>query len=354
VPKTRPLVSAVDLFCGVGGLTHGLARGGVEVRAGFDLDPACRFPYEANNKARFIEQDVGGLSARVVAAHLEGGDYTLLAGCAPCQSFSTYSRAGRSKKRELDWTLVARFGELITQVKPDLVTMENVPQLAAHDVFQQFLRCLVGYDVQWSIVECSTLGIPQSRRRLVLLASRLNSEVSFDTANLKESDPVTVREVIGDLPPIRAGSQLENDPLHAAPSLSDLNLRRIRASRPGGSWRDWDQSIRSPCHKKDTGATYPSVYGRMQWDAVAPTITTQCFGYGNGRFGHPEQDRAISLREAAMLQTFPERYAFVDKDQAVRFNSLGRLIGNAVPVRLGEAIAEALFAHLAGMRSSGS
>ena len=123
-------------------------------------------------------------------------------------------------------------------------------------------------------------------------------------------------------------------------------MRRIQASKPGGTWRDWDPDLLANCHKKSSGATYPSVYGRMDWDSSAPTITTQCFGYGNGRFGHPEQDRAISLREAAMLQTFPRSYQFVDPGQKVRFNQLGRLIGNAVPVRLGEVIAEVLTRHV--------
>jgi len=130
-----------------------------------------------------------------------------------------------------------------------------------------------------------------------------------------------------------------------APSLSPLNLRRIKASRPGGTWRNWPPELQAACHRKTTGATYPSVYGRMEWDRPAPTITTQCFGYGNGRFGHPEQDRAISLREAAMLQTFPEMYAFAPPGASIKFNKMGRLIGNAVPVRLGEVIAQSLIGH---------
>ena len=120
--------------------------------------------------------------------------------------------------------------------------------------------------------------------------------------------------------------------------LSELNLRRIRASKPGGTWRDWSAELQAACHQRESGETYPSVYGRMEWGKVAPTITTQCFGYGNGRFGHPDQNRAISLREAAMLQTFPEDYRFVSDGSPVRFNALGRLIGNAVPVLLGEII----------------
>lgn len=146
--------------------------------------------------------------------------------------------------------------------------------------------------------------------------------------------------------PIKAGERDPQDELHTASSLSPLNLSRIRVSRPGGTWRDWPEELQASCHRKDTGATYPSVYGRMEWDRPAPTITTQCFGYGNGRFGHPEQDRAISLREAAMLQTFPESYAFAPPGAPIKFNKMGRLIGNAVPVRLGEVIARSLVGHV--------
>ena len=156
----------------------------------------------------------------------------------------------------------------------------------------------------------------------------------------------TVRQVIGSLPAIRAGESHPEDGLHMAPALSTLNLSRIKVSIPGGTWRDWPIELLASCHKKATGATYPSVYGRMEWDRPAPTITTQCFGYGNGRFGHPEQNRAISLREAAMLQTFPKTYAFSPEGTPVKFSRMGRLIGNAVPVRLGEVIAKSLVNHV--------
>lgn len=338
-------IVAVDLFCGVGGLTHGLVKGGVDVRAGIDLDPDCKFPYERNNNAKFVEADVTTLAASDVATYFGDAQLRLLAGCAPCQSFSTYSRSGRSRRRELDWQLVASFGRLIKDLKPELVTMENVPQLADHEVFHDFLQCLSGYSVKWEVVECSALGVPQSRRRLVLLASLLGA-TGLVLPELT-MNPLTVREVIGDLPSLPAGGQDADDALHTAPRLSPLNLRRIKSSKPGGTWRDWEPSLQAACHKKASGATYPSVYGRMEWDKVAPTMTTQCFGYGNGRFGHPQQDRAISLREAAMLQTFPATYAFVPKSEPVRFNKLGRLIGNAVPVRLGEVIAGVLRGHVA-------
>lgn len=350
--RANPRISAVDLFCGVGGLTHGLVRSGVNVTAGVDLDPSCRYPYEANNDARFIERDVNDLTSAEILPYLNQGDFSLLAGCAPCQPFSTYSQSGRSKKRGQDWQLVSNFGDLVADLQPDLVTMENVAQLASHSVFKRFLKSLRGYYVHWSVVECTRIGVPQSRKRLVLLASKFG-DAGLDRIDHMSSPARTVRDEISGLPALRAGEQHPSDPLHTACSLSDINMRRIKASKPGGTWRDWDPELLAACHQKSSGATYPSVYGRMEWDVPAPTMTTQCFGYGNGRFGHPTQDRAISLREAAMLQTFPRDYKFLDEGEKVRFNRLGRLIGNAVPVRLGEVIGETLQQHVETVVSSG-
>ncbi len=343
-------LQAVDLFCGVGGLTHGLRRAGIDVAAGIDLDGTCRFAYEHNNSpSKFIERDVIQLTAREVNDLFGRDRIKLLAGCAPCQPFSTYSRSDRRKKggeaEDGDWALVASFGRLAREIQPDLLTMENVPQLLQHKVFDEFLDALNGYHLSWSVVDCNSIGVPQRRKRMVLMASKLGSK----HLSLLKTDifPETVRSKIAALPPLKAGQADANDRLHVACKLSSLNLQRIRASKPGGTWRDWPENLRAPCHRKATGGTYPSVYGRMEWDKPAPTITTQCFGYGNGRFGHPEQDRAITLREAAILQTFPPNYAFLDRDEDVSFARLGRLIGNAVPVRLGEMIAEAFRKHVA-------
>ena len=224
--------------------------------------------------------------------------------------------------------------------------MENVPQLADHPVFTEFVRNLSGYYIWYDVIQCSRFGVPQTRKRLVLLASRLG-QISFAPTARRT---LTVRDTISKLGPLSAGDTDPADPLHSACSLSPLNLRRIRQSKPGGTWRDWSPGLIAKCHSKKGGETYPSVYGRMEWDALAPTITTQCFGYGNGRFGHPEQDRAITLREAALLQTFPESYRLLRQGETARFSVLGRLIGNAVPVRIGEAVAESLEKHLSMRR----
>jgi DNA (cytosine-5)-methyltransferase 1 len=340
----RGQIAAVDLFCGVGGLTYGLSQAGIDVRLGVDLDPACRFPLETNNSARFLEADVAKLMPSDVLSAFKDAEITLMAGCAPCQPFSSYSQSARRDGPHEDWKLLSSFSELVLSVRPTLVTMENVPPLRKQKIFKDFVTDLVeaGYFVDFTVLDGRDIGLPQRRQRLVLVASLLGPIVIPEA----ERPTVTVRDVISDLPPIEAGAVDSNDPLHTAASLSELNLARIRHSKPGGTWRDWPEELVAACHTRKTGSTYPSVYGRMEWDKPAPTMTTQCFGFGNGRFGHPEQDRAISLREAAMLQSFPKNYAFLQKDSSINFSTLGRLIGNAVPVKLGEYIGEVLINHV--------
>lgn len=343
-------IKGVDLFCGVGGLSHGLIRAGINIVAGVDIDEECRFAYEINNPGYFFSRDIADLNATEVRRWLNNGNgkISLLAGCAPCQPFSTYSR-GASRK---DWTLLDSFSRLISEVKPTLVTMENVPGLVTKPVYTRFIETLIKHRYKITEIhnlDCLEFGIPQSRNRLVVIASKLGI-VPPPKPTHKPENFVTVRDAIKHLPTLRAGATSPTDRLHTCAGLSELNLRRIRASKPGGTWRDWPPELLADCHTRKSGKTYPSVYGRMQWDKPGPTITTQAHGYGNGRFGHPTQARAISLREAAMLQTFPETYDFVDTDEPVNFTKLGRLIGNAVPVKLGEIIGKSLLKHVSQYR----
>ncbi len=343
-------IKAVDLFCGAGGLTHGLIKSGIDVVAGYDIEESCRFAYEYNNNATFIKQDVMSLTSEEVLHHLEGADFTLLAGCAPCQPFSTYSRSKQKSEHQKDerWNLLSSFGRLISEVMPDFVTMENVPGLAEQQVFINFLSVLrkSGYNLDYKVVFCPDYGMAQTRKRLVLIASRLG-EINLQNPSHKQENYLTVADVIGHLPKIVAGETHEDDPLHKSSTLSPINLKRIRASIPGGSWLDWPEELRASCHKKDSGKTYISVYGRMSWNEPSPTITTQCNGFGNGRFGHPEQDRAISLREAAMLQSFPANYRFHSLEEKQSIVALAKMIGNAVPVRLGEIVGQSIKLALA-------
>jgi DNA (cytosine-5)-methyltransferase 1 len=337
-------ISCVDLFCGAGGLSHGLQLGGIDVRAGVDLDPHCRYPYEENNKARFLEKSVEHLTAEEVKSFFHAGEISLLAGCAPCQPFSTY-RKGKDTSGDHKWGLLKAFGKLIQQVQPDLVTMENVPQLPKHEVFKDFLACLEGYEYEFQVVNCLDYGVPQQRKRLVLLASKLGP-IQITQPTHKPDEYVRVFDAIKNLSELKAGEADSNDSLHVSATLSEINMRRIRESIPGGTWRDWSPELVADCHKKKSGKSFPSVYGRMEWMKPAPTMTTLCYGFGNGRFGHPSQDRAISLREAAIFQTFPRHYKFTPPDQKINFKVIGRLIGNAVPVRLGEVIATSIHEHL--------
>jgi len=339
--------ACVDLFCGAGGLTHGFVLENIPVVAGIDLDPACRFPYEANNRqARFIEKDVSKLTVEELENLFGNSKIKILAGCAPCQPFSTYAQRYEIDGRQGRWGLLYEFARLAEGSKPDIITMENVPTVAKHEVFHDFVRSLkkLGYHVWFDVVDSARYGVPQMRRRMVLLAS-LYGPITISEPT--HSRPITVRQAISHLRPLSAGEAAPGDKLHIASKLSDKNLKRIQASRPGGTWRDWPSHLVADCHRAESGRTYPGVYGRMEWDKPAPTMTTQCYGFGNGRFGHPEQDRAISLREAAILQSFPRNYAFIPPNGKVQFKTLGRLIGNAVPVDLGRAIARSIKSHLA-------
>lgn len=337
------MIDAIDLFCGVGGLTHGLEESGVTVRAGLDNDPACSYAYERNNSGHFIEKNIHDVTGDNLSSFWQS-KYRLLAGCAPCQPFSNYTQK-KGNQKDSKWGLLNEFTRLVEETLPELVTMENVPALSKTDVFENFTSRLeeLGYHVWFNVVRCVDYGVPQNRKRLVLMASRLGKIALIPPTH---SHPVTVEEVIRKLPKIQSGEQDKNDPLHISSSLSPINLERIRHSKPGGSWRDWPKHLIVECHKKQSGERYGSVYGRMRWDQPAPTMTTLCYGFGNGRFGHPEQDRGISLREAAIFQTFPEGYEFRSGEEKVMFKTLGRLIGNAVPVRLGEVIGLSFLEHL--------
>ena len=277
------------------------------------------------------------------------GHKKILVGCAPCQPYSVYNK--KKGKKDKKWQLLSILADLICEVNPEIVSMENVPNLVNYRggcVYQDFVQKLKSnfYHVkEYPQLYCPEYGIPQQRTRLVLFASKLGPiEIIPPTHTPKEYQ--TVRERIGQMEPIKAGEISSVDPMHRASKLSHLNFRRIRMSRPGGTWRDWDDKIVAPCHRKSTGNGYVSVYGRMDWEFPSPTITTQFFGFGNGRFGHPEQDRAISLREGALLQTFPENYAFVEPGRPYHFKVLGRHIGNAVPVELGRVIARSIRGHI--------
>lgn len=334
----------VDLYCGVGGLTHGLVQEGMEVVAGIDFDETCRYAYERNNNAKFIKQDLTIADSGEINALFGNAELKILVGCAPCQAFSTLNNKSTANEK---WKLLYSFSRIINDIQPDIVSMENVPNLIKFNhgtVFQDFLTNLEqqGYQVTYDILNARHYGVPQNRNRLILIASK-KGKVVFLPPNVND---VNLREAIGHLPFINDGETHSSDQLHKARKLSPLNKKRIQHTPQNGSWRDWPEDLILECHKKASGKTYASVYGRMDWNSVAPTLTTQCTGLGNGRFGHPDQDRAISLREAAIIQSFPDNYDFLDPNSEYHSTIIERHIGNAVPVKLGCFVAKTIKAHL--------
>ncbi len=338
-------IGAVDLFCGIGGLTAGLQKASITVEAGIDLDESCRYSFETNNNSSFINVSITDISGEQITDLLADYDIKVLVGCAPCQPFSRHQKDKFNRNLHKDWGLLYQFARLVEEVEPDIVSMENVPELQKEKVFLDFTQKLsnLGYQYSANIVDAADYGVPQHRNRLILLASKFG-EIKLIPKTHDES--ITVKKALEGLPPISAGTASSQDKIHFSSALSLKNLERIRKSKPNGTWRDWPKELQLTCHKAETGKTYSSVYGRMSWDCPAPTITTQFTYYGTGRFGHPEQDRAISLREGAILQTFPSDYQFCKNDDPIVIKRIARHIGNAVPPRLGEIVGLSINEHL--------
>ena len=348
VRRTR----VVDLFCGAGGLTLGLEAAGLTVVEGVDVDERCRFPYETNTSARFVGEDARNYGLRRLRNAWKGASFRILVGCAPCQPFSTYSQRWGATRQRGRWELIRRFASLVERTRPHIVSMENVPPLIRTRNYAALTRRLrqMGYEIDDRIVDCRHFGAPQMRRRLVMLASRLGPVNLIAATHPDPSDWTDVKSAIGHLPAMDAGAVDSEDSLHRASGLSELNLARIRSSKPGGTWRDWPRTLVSPCHRRETGTTFSAVYGRMEWTKPAPTITGQSFRFGSGRFGHPEQDRALTLREAAVLQTFPEDFEFFAPDEAFPgMGHVGNMIGNAVPPLLGCVIGKSIIRHISAL-----
>ena len=348
-PNSYKKTKVIDLFCGIGGLSHGFVQEEFNVIAGIDIDETCKYAFEKNNHSKFISKSIIEISKEEILSIYGETEIKILVGCAPCQNFSSYMFKDKEKENN-KWKLLYEFSRLIKEVQPEIVSMENVSQLQNFKkapVFEDFISSLkeFGYFISYEVVKCPDYGIPQNRRRLILLASKFG-EIKLTPKTHTKENYVTVKDAIGNLPKIDDGEKHKNDPFHFSRKLTPLNKKRIQATPYGGGWNDWDESIKLTCHKKDSGKSYPSVYGRMVWEKPSPTMTTHCIGYGNGRFGHPEQDRAISLREASLLQTFPENYEFSKDVNSMNTTVIARQIGNAVPVRLGQVVAQSIKEHL--------
>ena len=344
-------VRVYDFFSGCGGASCGLRAAGMEITFGLDHDADAKASFEANFPDAYFESaDIRDMSVDAVRRRMESEqpNPVVFTGCAPCQPFTKQNTQRPGLDHDDRVPLLARFASIVEGCRPDLVFVENVPGLQKLDSDSQpfggFLSRLhsAGYSVDYRAVRLSRYGIPQSRRRLVLVASR-HGAIRLPQETNGPGTPneryTTVRDWISHLPPIGAGEDHGEVPNHVAANLSARNLERVKATPEGGGHRDWPDHLRLECHKDFSG--YTDVYGRMSWDAPASGLTTRCVSYSNGRFGHPEQDRAISIREAACLQTFPEDFVFEGS-----VTSMAKQIGNAVPVRLATLIGQRFIEHL--------
>lgn len=330
-------VKVVDFFSGCGGTSAGLRAAGLEIILGLDEDRDAARTFQRNfPEAAFVEANICHLSTESLEPHLAGnaGHPLLFSGCVPCQPFSMQNTV--RNKDEDQRSLLFEFFRFIEYYLPQFVFVENVPRLGQimakgnRKMIAVFIGLLdsLGYHVAWDVLRAQDYGVPQRRRRLVLMAS-LNQRIDLPT---KTHGPGTthpeysaVWDWIGHLPAIEAGEEHPIVPNHRAARLSELNLRRIQATPVGGGRRDWPQELHLECHSKSYRG-HTDVYGRMHKDRPASGLTTRCVSLSNGRFGHPEQHRAISVREAAFIQTFPDSFSFHGN-----LNSMARQIGNAVP-----------------------
>lgn len=339
-------IVAVDFFCGAGGATRGFRQAGIEVIKGIDIDATAKDTYEKNNPGSvFLEANVAKISVKKIMDDIDRKDKRLIfIGCAPCQPFSGL---GRDKKRDLRKPLIVYFGDLITQALPEYVFVENVPGFAksGNRYFKKFLRMLTraGYFYEWRILNAKDYGIPQNRKRFVLIGSRFASpngkfirEPGYGPGKKQYK---TVRDAIARYPPIKAGQRHKEISNHVAKMLSDTNLMRMKnIPHNGGSRKQLPQHLVLECHKKHRG--HSDVYGRMKWNTPSPTLTCRCTSITNGRFGHPTQNRGISAREAAALQTFPDNYTFYGN-----LAGIAKHIGNAVPVLFARRMAEGILKY---------
>jgi len=343
-------IAVIDVFCGIGGLTRGMQEVGLNVIAGIDYDKTCNFAFEYNNNSKFLHRDVTTIEAEEVAKLYPKNSMKILVGCAPCQPFSQVP--GEREDKEDKWRLLYSFGDLIEKVDPSIVSMENVPQLMSHKngtVINDFIKRLeiLGYTVSTYKVNAANYGVPQRRYRLILFASKFG-KIDLIPKIFSDENVLTVADAISHLPPVEDGEIHPIDNMHRTRKLSPANKARIMATSEGGDWTEWPPHLLEglACRESNMGKTFTSAYGRMTWNKPAPTLTTHCTGLSNGRYGHPVQNRAISLREAALLQSFPETYKFDNEDRELSVSILARHIGNAVPPKLGESIGKSILNHL--------
>lgn len=352
-PGLQRRAKVFDFFSGCGGASRGFQEAGMDVVFALDWDADAELTFKRNfPSTSFVSEDIRLVDEDSIRKLVDKQrpHPVLFCGCAPCQPFTRQNTARPEPDEDDRVPLLLEFLRFIRRCEPDIVFVENVPGIQNvcpdSEPLSGFLRGLeeAGYkDPTHGSVSLKRYGVPQGRRRFLLLASRhgrLDLPDKTHGPGTGNPDFATVRDWIGDLPELAAGEADPQIPDHRAARLSALNLKRIRATPEGGGNRDWSEDLQLTCHAGATG--YSDVYGRMSWDRPASGLTTRCISYSNGRFGHPEQDRAISVREAACLQTFPMDFRFSGST-----TSRARQIGNAVPVRLTTVVGHHVARHLA-------
>ena len=337
------MIKAIDFFCGAGGLTRGLLDAGISVLAGVDNDERLRETYALNNQpCRFINQDINDVQIHELRRELgiQANDLTLYAACTPCQPFSTLNKLKGKDKRKI---LLLDFAKIVEECPPDFILVENVPGLNnayGKEIYEEFLSILkgCGFSEAADLLDAKHFGVAQTRKRFILVASR-HGDISLPIPQIDTNLIATVRECIEKYPAIADGEEPKAYPNHVARKLQPHHKRIVAAiPKDGGSRRDViDTSILLKCHQKKPNA-HKDVFGRMAWDEPSPTLTCRCTDVYCGRFIHPEQDRGISLREAAALQTFGDDYEFFGPS----FLFLSSQIGNAVPVKLAEQLGKSI------------
>ena len=307
--------------------------------AGLDADPTCRCPFEANIGAPFYGMAAGDVSARFPGSRHPPRSAKMLAGCAPRQPFSRRSRTGSVDRR----TPPTRFADMAKSAKPDIVTMENVPGLERHLVLERITEALDESGCRrrrrrrHDTADSQLCGVPQTRRRLALSASRLGRIGPLGPGRAGRAR-ATASDATGRIDAIVAGGSPRHDRLHRSSPMSRTNMERIRKSKPGGTGGNREPRLRTGCRRRAAGAAHPTVYGRMLRSLPGPATATLFVGFGGVRLGHPGQDRTPSLREGALPQAFPARHKPVPRGEEVKIRNVGRMIGNAAAVKMGRAI----------------
>lgn len=341
-------LTAIDAFAGAGGLTVGLKAAGFRVVAAVELEKHAFATYKANHpEVRCLKQDIATVSGSALLKHAGTDHIDLLAGCPPCQGFTSLT-AKYKKKEDPRNQLVLEMARLTEETLPRAVMMENVPGLTrkGDGLYQQLRDRLeaLGYRLTDGVLQVADYGVPQLRRRLVMLGG-LGFDIPLPNATHSRSPSAelvqwrTVRDAIEGMPiPLtmpeaKALGDIDRTDWHVVRQLSPRNLERIKAAIAGQTWTKTPEHLRPACHR-DGYVGFTNVYGRMQWDHPAPTITGGCTTFSKGRFGHPEADRTISVREAARLQTFPDDYRL----DTPYMDYVCNMIGNALPCDFAEAI----------------